>query len=45
VVVLDEDEVVSGPLSLADALVRRRAAGLSSSAATPAASRSFENPM
>jgi two-component system, LytTR family, response regulator LytT len=45
VVVLDEGEVVSGPLSLADALVRRRAAGLSSSAATPAASRSFENPM
>jgi hypothetical protein len=44
VVVLDEDEVASGPLSLADALVRRRAASLSSPTATAAASRSFESP-
>ena len=42
VVVLDEDAVASGPLSLADALVRRRAAGLSSPTAPTAASRSLE---
>jgi hypothetical protein len=44
VVVLEEDEVASGPLSLADALVRHRAASLSSRTATAAASRSFESP-
>jgi hypothetical protein len=43
VVVLDEDEVASGPLSLADALMRRRAASLSAFK-TPAASPSLESP-
>ena len=40
VVVLDEDEVTSGPLSLADTLMRRRAASLS---ASTAASHSLES--
>ena len=44
VVVLEEDEVASGPLSLADALMRRRAASLRASTSTPAASRSLESP-
>jgi hypothetical protein len=43
VVVLDEDEVASGPLSLADALMRRRPASLSAFT-TPAASPSLESP-
>ena len=43
VVVLDEDEVASGPLSLADALMRRLAASVSAFT-TPAASRSLESP-